>query len=175
MSFAHRRSWSIHLAADRMHARLKTHVRITERSLMNQEENGCKNQLSSREINRRDFLGKTAAVTGSAIAATLVTDSLLANSPSISASAASPTRLAFTRPDSMFHGHDWQTLNPGYWKIENGSLRRRLTNYGDRARRTGFPYHEPYLQRNRVCYMKGPGSRFFYMNSSPSDCNRKIS
>lgn len=47
----------------------------------------------------------------------------------------------FTGPDTDFHGHQWQTLNPGFWKVEEGALRRRLQNYGDRARRTGFPFH----------------------------------
>ena len=47
----------------------------------------------------------------------------------------------FARADSLHHGSAWESLNPGYWKIENGTLRRRLKNYGDRARRTGFPYH----------------------------------
>ena len=47
----------------------------------------------------------------------------------------------FSGPNTDFHGHQWQTLNPGFWKIEGGALRRRLRNYGDRARRTGFPFH----------------------------------
>ncbi len=52
------------------------------------------------------------------------------------------TKLSFVdQSDSLFHGHAWQTLNPGFWKIENGALRKRLTNYGDRARKTGFPFH----------------------------------
>lgn len=52
-----------------------------------------------------------------------------------------PTQFDFVAEDSLYHGSQWQTLNPGFWKIENNALRRRLTNYGDRARRTGFPYH----------------------------------
>ena len=108
---------------------------------MNHKRNSSQKQSKSSDIHRRDFLGKTAAVTGSAIATSMAADSLLANTLSTPVNAAPPTRLTFTQPDSMFHGHDWQTLNPGYWKIENGALRRRLTNYGDRARRTGFPYH----------------------------------
>ncbi|QEG25245.1 hypothetical protein [Mariniblastus fucicola] len=44
-------------------------------------------------------------------------------------------------PNSLYHGHAWQTLNPGFWKVENGALRRRIKNYGDRARKTGFPFH----------------------------------
>jgi hypothetical protein len=47
----------------------------------------------------------------------------------------------FAREDSLYHGDDWESLKPGYWQIKDGSLRRRLTNYGDRARRTGFPFH----------------------------------
>ncbi len=48
---------------------------------------------------------------------------------------------SFNRPNSWYHGDMWESLNPGFWKIENKRLRRRLRNFGDRARRTGFPYH----------------------------------
>ncbi len=51
------------------------------------------------------------------------------------------TISAKSSPDSLYHGHAWQTLNPGFWKVENGALRRRMENYGDRARKTGFPFH----------------------------------
>lgn len=51
------------------------------------------------------------------------------------------TEYQFDRPNSNYHRQQWQTLNPGFWKIEKGALRRRLQNYGDRARRTGFPFH----------------------------------
>ncbi|MFV1964981.1 MAG: hypothetical protein ACC628_06130, partial [Pirellulaceae bacterium] len=47
----------------------------------------------------------------------------------------------FDRPDSLYHGDGWESLNPGYWKIENRALRRRLTNVGDKARATGYPFH----------------------------------
>ncbi|KAA3615184.1 MAG: hypothetical protein DWQ01_00230 [Planctomycetota bacterium] len=47
----------------------------------------------------------------------------------------------FQRRDSRYHGDGWESLNPGFWKIENGSLRRQLRQYGDRARATGFPFH----------------------------------
>jgi hypothetical protein len=36
---------------------------------------------------------------------------------------------------------DWESLNPGYWKIFDGRLRRATTAFGDRARNTGFPFH----------------------------------
>ena len=47
----------------------------------------------------------------------------------------------FERPDSQYHGDDWESLNPGYWEIKNNSLVRRLKNVGEKARKTGFPYH----------------------------------
>lgn len=47
----------------------------------------------------------------------------------------------FDRPDGQYHGDGWESLNPGYWQIEDHALRRRLQNVGDRARKTGFPYH----------------------------------
>ena len=43
--------------------------------------------------------------------------------------------------DSLVHGPEWESLNPGFWQIKDGSLRRRLKNYGDRARRTGLRHH----------------------------------
>ena len=63
-------------------------------------------QANSSKIDRRDFLGKTAAVTGTALAAALVSDSLMASKLPASANIVSPTRLTFSGPDSMFHGHD---------------------------------------------------------------------
>jgi hypothetical protein len=47
----------------------------------------------------------------------------------------------FDRSDSFYHGDGWQSLNPGYWKIEGHALRRRLHTRGDKARATGFPFH----------------------------------
>ena len=44
----------------------------------------------------------------------------------------------FDRPDSFYHGNSWETLNPGYWKIQNKVLGRRLHNRGDHARH-GIP------------------------------------
>ena len=48
---------------------------------------------------------------------------------------------AFQRPDSPYHGDGWETLNPGYWRIQGGALRRRLKNVGDKNPRTSFPWH----------------------------------
>ena len=47
----------------------------------------------------------------------------------------------FNRPNSLYLGDTWESLNPGYWMIKDGTLRRRLKNVGDRARATGFPFH----------------------------------
>ncbi|MHC4360293.1 MAG: alkaline phosphatase D family protein [Planctomycetota bacterium] len=46
----------------------------------------------------------------------------------------------FNRPDSLYHGHKWETLNPGYWKVENKALRRRLRNRGDWVQQLQFPF-----------------------------------
>ncbi|MEM7387079.1 MAG: hypothetical protein AAF514_19245, partial [Verrucomicrobiota bacterium] len=56
----------------------------------------------------------------------------------------------FGRPDSLVHGPEWESLNPGFWQIKDGALRRRLKNYGDRARRTGFPYHYETHQKRKM-------------------------
>ena len=53
----------------------------------------------------------------------------------------------FKRNDTFYHGDMWESLNPGYWKVQDNSLRRRVRTRGDRARATGFPYH--YRTHNR--------------------------
>ena len=47
----------------------------------------------------------------------------------------------FDRPDSRYHGHGWESMSPGYWKIENNALRRRLVNLGNRNPITSYPWH----------------------------------
>ena len=79
------------------------------------------------EIDRREFIKSTAAIAAGAVAASAV---------GASASGAVPPVV-----DSLCHGPGWETLNPGYWQIKDGMLRRRIKNYGDRARATGFPFH----------------------------------
>ena len=89
----------------------------------------------SGEVSRRAFMA-TSAVTSAA--------ATLPHAKGETAAAQSVAERGvyrFSGPNADFHGHQWQTLNPGYWKIEGGALRRRLQNYGDRARRTGFPFH----------------------------------
>ncbi len=79
----------------------------------------------SNGIDRRAFLTAAAAATAAMH----------------SAPAAKAGTVSFDRPDSLYHGDDWETLNPGYWQIEGKALRRRIHSLGDRARKTGFPYH----------------------------------
>ena len=79
----------------------------------------------SAQLNRRTFLSAAAATT---VAAT--------SSVSLSA-----RTTEFKLPDSLYHGDEWETLNPGYWQVQDNALRRRIHNLGDRARNTGFPYH----------------------------------
>ena len=92
------------------------------------------------EIQRREFLKQSA---GAAVAASAV-----ASAPQAAAVAAQPARIDFAGPDSLVVPLQWETLNPGYWQIQNGALRRRLKNVGDRARRTGFPFH--YMSKGNV-------------------------
>ncbi|MDA2929860.1 alkaline phosphatase D family protein [Acidobacteria bacterium AH-259-O06] len=47
----------------------------------------------------------------------------------------------FDRPNSLYHGDGWESLNPGYWRVENQALRRRLKNVGDRNPTDAFPWH----------------------------------
>jgi len=91
--------------------------------------------LKSKTINRRDFLATTAsAVGGLALVSGLPVECL---GETVSSSGSQ----LFTGADSLVLGKGWESLNPGYWQIKNGALRRRLKNVGERARRTGFPFH----------------------------------
>ena len=92
---------------------------------------------SSCDVTRREFLQTSAgaAVVGSTL------PSLLSQSAEAAIAADGRFVATFDGPDGYFHGPGWQSLNPGYWSIEGGALRRRLKNVGDRARRTGFPFH----------------------------------
>ena len=79
---------------------------------------------------RRDF------VKGSLAAGSVAGASLKAQAGTSSASPLAPSATlidSFQRPDSLHAGDLWETLNPGYWKLENGALRRRLRNFGDRV------------------------------------------
>ena len=79
----------------------------------------------NESINRRTFLRAAAAT-------------------AVAASSPSPLPAfteTFDQTDSLYHGDGWETLNPGYWRIQGKALRRRIHNLGDRARNTGFPYH----------------------------------
>ena len=87
-------------------------------------------------MKRREFLRGTATGAG-AIAAT----TLLPTETGFAQEAGGNVLDTFSRPDSLVAGSGWESLNPGYWKIEDGTLRRRFKNIGDRARRTGFPFH----------------------------------
>ncbi len=83
---------------------------------------------------RRKFIQVTAAAAAGAAASS--------SQPQASAFADEPENLTGTEAaNSLNHGPDWETLNPGFWRISGGELRRRIKNYGDRARATGFPFH----------------------------------
>lgn len=85
---------------------------------------------------RRDFV-KTGALTATAAAITLdATAQVAAAKPAMSS-----VKYEFDQQDSLCFNNDWESLNPGFWQIKGKALRRRLSNYGDRARRTGFPFH----------------------------------
>ena len=97
-------------------------------------------------MDRRKFIASTSAVAiGAALTSPikpLVAAETHAANPAPAPYLLPPTdTLKVSGTDSLFHGHQWHSLNPGFWKVENGALRRRLSNYGDRARSTGFPFH----------------------------------
>ena len=95
---------------------------------------------SSNKIDRREFIKVTGGgiVAGAAVSAGLP----------LSGQAAAGNVIKFAGPDSLYHGPGWETFNPGFWQIKDGALRRRIRNYGDRARATGFPFHYETHRRN---------------------------
>ena len=86
--------------------------------------------MANEPIRRREFLESSAAAVA-ALGIANVTEATTVAAP----------QKTFAGPDSLVHSHEWESLNPGYWQMKDGALRRRLTNVGDRARSTGFPFH----------------------------------
>nr|WP_271872702.1 hypothetical protein [Rubripirellula sp.] len=87
-------------------------------------EGGFVDKVAS--VSRRAFMTASAA-------ATLP----LANSAAPAAQPAVDLGVyRFAGPDSDFHGHQWQTLNPGYWKIEAGGVAKTVA----KLRRPCPPY-----------------------------------
>ncbi len=99
-----------------------------------------KDSQSSLHGNRRQFL-KTTAAASLGVALSKSTSSAQSSGGWISTD-------SFNRGDSLYHGEGWESINPGYWQIKDGTLRRRLSNVGDKARSTGFPYHYESHNRN---------------------------
>lgn len=96
-------------------------------------------------IDRRDFLIRSSAAaavaTAAASGAGAAWGASLIDTSATGAASLTPETTAFAQADSMFFGHQWQSLNPGAWEIRDHEMRRRMKNYGDRARHTGFPFH----------------------------------
>ncbi len=94
--------------------------------------NTCDDQGSS-SLDRRDFLKlslSAAAAAGAARGPRLPDDE-----------PAFEMVDNFDRPDGYFHGADWESLNPGFWKIQDHGLRRRLDHRGDDRPGHWFPWH----------------------------------
>lgn len=98
---------------------------------------------NSQDLSRREFLAASAttAVAATGMAAVSSNHALANATGVVPADALIEYHSVGANLFSFFHGHEWQSLNPGYWMMDDGVLRRRLVNYGDRARKTGFPFH----------------------------------
>ena len=96
-------------------------------------------QRALNALPRRDFLKLSGAAATAAAVGRLAPSSALAQRAD---------RIQFNQPDSLVAPPDWESLNPGYWQIKDGALRRRFGNYGERARSTGFPFHYETHRRN---------------------------
>lgn len=103
------------------------------------QRTGKSNRTGKSRLKRREFV-KQSTVAASAVAASRAESAVLASGQG--ATAIGTALYRFDDPDSLCHGSGWESLNPGYWQIKGKALRRRLVNVGDRARSTGFPFHE---------------------------------
>jgi hypothetical protein len=112
----------------------------------------------SSNLERREFLKLSAAAALLAMVSDTASAEVVASEMTIVDD--------FARDDLLYHGDDWESLNPGYLQIKDGSLRRRLTNYGDRARRMGFPFHYE-TQKKTVMSVDYAPPFLFRCNLSP--------
>ena len=89
------------------------------------------NSTSGSQVNRREFAKLSVAAAASAAVG------------ADAGAQSNGTRVVddFGRADSFYHGDGWESLNPGYWKLQGNALRRRVRTRGDKARHTGFPFH----------------------------------
>ena len=85
--------------------------------------------------NRRDFIKKVSL--SAAVASALP----IRASAAFKASGAAVVVDGFDRLDSLYHGDGWESMNPGYWQIKGGALRRKLHNRGDQRPGHWFPWH----------------------------------
>lgn len=101
---------------------------------MSREHRHNKNK-QSQGLNRRNFIATSAGAVGALALSSAVPVRAASNAGKGAAT------YVFESADSLSVGSGWESLNPGYWQVKGGALRRRLKNVGDRARRTGFPFH----------------------------------
>ena len=97
-------------------------------------------------VSRRDFLRKVsvfgvAGLGTSALAGTCETPATVAPGQRPELNVEALLIDDFNRADTPFHGSLWESMNPGYWSIQEGNLRRRLRNEGDGKPTNWFPWH----------------------------------
>ena len=87
----------------------------------------------SNDVDRRDFLKLTTSQ--------VATGGTASAQEAVAQETGWVTVDDFGRPDSLYHGDGWETINPGYWKIASNSLRRKPRNLDDRNPTHHFPFH----------------------------------
>lgn len=111
-------------------------MKAESRDSGNSSDSSTMNRKPNQPIDRRQFAKQSAALAAAGVSAKVAVGGQIASNNDPVGS-----EFVFPQTDSLVHPPQWESLNPGYWKVENGQLRRRLSNVGDRARRTGFPFH----------------------------------
>ena len=67
---------------------------------------------------------------------------------------------AFDRPNGSYIGDNWETLNPGFWKIKNGVLRRESPKGDAKNVIDWYPWHTPELEHSPSLLSRDPSLPF---------------
>lgn len=101
--------------------------------------------MKSKPVSRRDFLQKVGlGATGlgaSTLLASCTSRSSNQQDPEIPSRSDAFILDDFARPDAHVIGDGWESMNPGYWHIKDGRLRRRITAETDVRPVDWFPWH----------------------------------
>lgn len=98
----------------------------------------------SKPVSRRDFLQRMGIIGATSLGGGAIVSSCkrpTGSGQTLPESSSAFVIDDFKRADADSAGDAWESMNPGYWHIKNGALRRRLVNVGDQRPGDWFPWH----------------------------------